>query len=196
MFSDTYHPNDTSTLALNNVKPLDLTVLIIGARHLMGSKSKRGLVSPFVEIEIVGSDYDCQKMKTRVVNDNGLNPVWDESFNIRIQNPPMALFRLSVYDEDMFGEPNFLGAATYPCTCILSGYRAVPLNNGHSEELELSSLLVKVGSPKNLIRKTKPNVFNSPFFHWRGRGTLCTKFAHFCFIFYPYFYLVSKIGTV
>lgn len=156
MFSDTYHSNDASTLALNNVKPLDLTVLIIGARHLMGSKSKRGLVSPFVEIEIVGSDYDCQKMKTRVVNDNGLNPVWDESFSIRILNPPMALFRLAVYDEDMFGEPNFLGAATYPCTCILTGYRAVPLNNGHSEELELSSLLVKVGSPTKILEK--PNL--------------------------------------
>ncbi|XP_023319680.1 1-phosphatidylinositol 4,5-bisphosphate phosphodiesterase gamma-1 isoform X2 [Eurytemora carolleeae] len=150
MFSDTYHSNDASTLALNNVKPLDLTVLIIGARHLMGSKSKRGLVSPFVEIEIVGSDYDCQKMKTRVVNDNGLNPVWDESFSIRILNPPMALFRLAVYDEDMFGEPNFLGAATYPCTCILTGYRAVPLNNGHSEELELSSLLVKIEKKKEV----------------------------------------------
>ena len=35
----------------------------------------------------------------------------------------MALFRLAVYDEDMFGEPNFLGAATYPAAALLSGYR-------------------------------------------------------------------------
>ena len=35
----------------------------------------------------------------------------------------MALFRLAVYDEDMFGEPNFLGAAPYPAAALLSGYR-------------------------------------------------------------------------
>ena len=35
---------------------------VIGARHLM--KSGRGYVSPFVEIEIVGLDCDCNKFKT------------------------------------------------------------------------------------------------------------------------------------
>lgn len=165
MFSDTYNPSDPSTLALNNVKPLDLTIRIIGARHLMGSKNRRGLVSPFVEVEVVGSDYDNQKLKTRVINDNGLNPVWDENLSLRIQNPPMALLRLVVYDEDMFGEPNFLGAATYPATCILSGFRAVPLKNGHSEELELSSLLVKV---KSTFSKTYLNIYYKVILAFEG----------------------------
>ena len=31
--------------------------------------------------------------------------------------------RFCVYDEDMFGDPNFLGAATLPALCLLSGYR-------------------------------------------------------------------------
>ena len=70
--------------------------------------------------------------------------MWDETFRIKIQNPPMAVFRLAIFDEDMFGEPNFIGAATYPSTSILKGFRSVPLKNGHSEELELSTLLVKV----------------------------------------------------
>ena len=42
-------------IAENGVKPLDLTVRIIGARHLMGNKNRRGLVSPFVEVNI--SDF-------------------------------------------------------------------------------------------------------------------------------------------
>ena len=33
------------------------------------------------------------------------------------------LSRFCVYDEDMFGDPNFLGAATLPALCLLSGYR-------------------------------------------------------------------------
>ena len=72
-----------------------------------------------------------------------------------------------MYDEDMFGDPNFLGAATLPSLCLLSGYRLVispfkhfgnsdifynlffsfrslQLKNGHSEELELSSLLLQI----------------------------------------------------
>ena len=39
-----------------------VSLQVIGARHLM--KSGRGYVSPFVEIEIVGLDCDCNKFKT------------------------------------------------------------------------------------------------------------------------------------
>ena len=79
----------------------------------------------------------------------------------------MTFQRFCVYDEDMFGDPNFLGAATLPALCLLSGYRLVTfpfklfgnsdilynlffsirslqLKNGHSEELELSSLLLQI----------------------------------------------------
>ena len=38
----------------------------------------------------------------------------------------------------MFGEANFLGHHTLPVQCVLTGYRAVPLKNGHSADLELS----------------------------------------------------------
>lgn len=144
MFSDTYNPLFPETLAANNIKPLEFDIKIIGARHLMGNKGKRGLVSPFVEVEVLGCEYDSFKAKTKVVPDNGLNPMWDETFKIRIQNPAMAVFRVAVFDEDMFGEPNFIGAATYPASCVLRGYRSIPLKNGHSEEIELSTLLVKV----------------------------------------------------
>ena len=33
----------------------------------------------------------------------------------------MALIRFVVYDEDTFGEPNFVGQATYPVTCLHPG---------------------------------------------------------------------------
>lgn len=35
--------------------------------------------------------------------------------------PELALFRIVVYDEDMFGDPNFIGQATYPLTCLRQG---------------------------------------------------------------------------
>jgi len=142
MFSDGYLPSDPGAPAVSGVSPLDLTVRVMGARHLM--RPGRGLVSPFVEVEVIGAEYDCVKHKTKVVTDNGFNPIWDESFSLRILNPDLALLRLCVYDEDMFGDPNFLGAATYPAKLVMVGFRSVQLKNGHSEELELSSLLVQI----------------------------------------------------
>uniref|UniRef100_A0A8D2IPR2 1-phosphatidylinositol 4,5-bisphosphate phosphodiesterase gamma n=1 Tax=Varanus komodoensis TaxID=61221 RepID=A0A8D2IPR2_VARKO len=79
-----------------------------------------------------------------VTDDNGLNPVWasQEQVKFEIYDPNLAFLRFVVYEEDMFSDPNFLAHATFPIKGIKSGFRAVPLKNGHSEDLELASLLV------------------------------------------------------
>ncbi|CAG2112534.1 unnamed protein product [Medioppia subpectinata] len=124
--------------------PCDRTSLkgVLGARHLM--KSGRGIICPLVEVEIVGTDYDAHKQKTTTIPDNGFNPVWNQTFVFDIDCPDLAFLRFAVYDEDMFGDPNFLGHGTYPIKCLRTGYRSVPLKNDYSEELELSSLLVHI----------------------------------------------------
>lgn len=53
--------------------------------------------------------------------ENGFNPVWDELCEFDIINPQLALIRIIVQDEDMFGDPNFLGQATFPVTNIKTG---------------------------------------------------------------------------
>ena len=35
--------------------------------------------------------------------------------------PELALIRFVVQDEDVFGDPNFLGQATFPVQCLRSG---------------------------------------------------------------------------
>ena len=111
------------------ISSLELAVTILAARHLYRSVKKfgsQGMVSPLVELEVLGCDYDTVKHKTKTIPDNGLNPVWDETFKLRILNPEMALIRLSIYDKDMFGDPNFIGHATFPDKLLLSG-RTPPL---------------------------------------------------------------------
>ena len=152
MFRPGYLPSDPGGAAeIGGVSSLELAVTVLAARHLYRSVKKfgsqrQGLVSPLVELEVLGCDYDNVKHKTKTIPDNGLNPVWDETFNLRILNPEMALIRFSIYDEDMFGDPNFIGHATFPIKLLMSGYRSIQLKYGYSEELELSSLLVKVTS--------------------------------------------------
>uniref|UniRef100_A0A2K5M568 1-phosphatidylinositol 4,5-bisphosphate phosphodiesterase gamma n=1 Tax=Cercocebus atys TaxID=9531 RepID=A0A2K5M568_CERAT len=122
---------------------MTLTVKVLGARHL--PKLGRSIACPFVEVEICGADYDNNKFKTTVVNDNGLSPIWaptQEKVTFEIYDPNLAFLRFVVYEEDMFSDPNFLAHATYPIKAIKSGFRSVPLKNGYSEDIELASLLV------------------------------------------------------
>ncbi|CAB3226150.1 unnamed protein product [Arctia plantaginis] len=141
MFED-YNPYDKKSIE-KKVKPVKVMLRVIGARHLI--KSGRGTASPSVEVEIIGADYDSgTKLVTKTVADNGLNPIWNDFCEFEIANPDLALIRFLVQDEDMFGDRNFIGQATFPVKCLRTGYRSVPLTNGFSEELELSSLLVHV----------------------------------------------------
>ena len=111
----------------------------MAARYL-NRKTGRGMVSPYVEVEICGSEFDSAKVKTKTVNDNGFNPYWDDTFDFQIVNPDLALLRFVVYDVDIFGDSNFIGQYTVPVKCIRSGYRSIPLKNAFSEDLELSGI--------------------------------------------------------
>ena len=75
----------------------------MAARYL-NRKTGRGMVSPYVEVEISGSEFDSAKVKTKTVNDNGFNPYWDDTFDFQIVNPDLALLRFVVYDVDIFGD--------------------------------------------------------------------------------------------
>lgn len=54
--------------------------------------------------------------------DNGLNPVWvQKQFVFDIHNPTFSFLRFTIYEEDMFSDPNFLAQATYPVRLLRTG---------------------------------------------------------------------------
>ncbi|XP_035302778.1 1-phosphatidylinositol 4,5-bisphosphate phosphodiesterase gamma-1 isoform X3 [Cricetulus griseus] len=141
MRDEAFDPFDKSSL--RGLEPSVICIEVLGARHL--PKNGRGIVCPFVEIEVAGAEYDSTKQKTEFVVDNGLNPVWPaKPFHFQISNPEFAFLRFVVYEEDMFSDQNFLAQATFPVKGLKTGYRAVPLKNNYSEDLELASLLIKI----------------------------------------------------
>ncbi|XP_022448104.1 1-phosphatidylinositol 4,5-bisphosphate phosphodiesterase gamma-1 isoform X1 [Delphinapterus leucas] len=141
MREEAFDPFDKSSL--RGLEPCAICIEVLGARHL--PKNGRGIVCPFVELEVAGAEYDSAKQKTEFVVDNGLNPMWPaKPFHFQISNPEFAFLRFVVYEEDMFSDQNFLAQATFPVKGLKTGYRAVPLKNNYSEDLELASLLVKV----------------------------------------------------
>lgn len=112
MFHENFDPFDRNSLI--GVEPWTISIRIIAGRHLC--RSKKGIASPFVEIEVIGAPYDSGvKLVSKRILDNGFNPKWNEDICVFvIANPDFALLRFLVQDEDVFGEPNFIGQATYP----------------------------------------------------------------------------------
>ncbi|CAH0547497.1 unnamed protein product [Brassicogethes aeneus] len=142
MLNPDFDPHDKSTMG--DVKPMTVSIRIIAGRHLC--RSKKSTASPYVEVELLGASFDSGVKKvTKKIVDNGFNPRWnDETCEFVVANPDFALLRFQVQDEDIFGEPIFIGQATYPITCVRTGYRSVWLKNEFSEDLELASLLIHI----------------------------------------------------
>ncbi|XP_034543476.1 1-phosphatidylinositol 4,5-bisphosphate phosphodiesterase eta-2 [Notolabrus celidotus] len=96
------------------------------------------IIDPFVEVEIIGLPVDCSKQQTRVVDDNGFNPMWEETLVFDIQIPQMALVRFQVWDHDPIGR-NFIGQRTVAFISMLPGFRHIYL-----EGMAESSIFVHV----------------------------------------------------
>uniref|UniRef100_A0A8B9TDU7 1-phosphatidylinositol 4,5-bisphosphate phosphodiesterase gamma n=1 Tax=Anas platyrhynchos TaxID=8839 RepID=A0A8B9TDU7_ANAPL len=136
MRDDIFDPFDKSTL--RGVEPLSISIEVLGARHL--PKNGRGIVCPFVEVEVSGAEYDNAKQKTEI-RTTALNPLWSpKQFHFQVSNPEFAFLRFVVYEEDMFSDENFLAQATFLVKGLKTGKVVLAL----LENLELASLLVKI----------------------------------------------------
>ncbi|XP_051874452.1 1-phosphatidylinositol 4,5-bisphosphate phosphodiesterase eta-1 [Pristis pectinata] len=120
-----------------------LTLKIISGQQLpkpphsmLGDRGE--IIDPFVEVEIIGLPVDCCKEQTRVVDDNGFNPVWEETITFTVHMPEIALVRFLVWDHDPIGQ-DFVGERTVSFSTLMPGYRHIYL-----EGMTESSLFVHV----------------------------------------------------
>ncbi|KNC87469.1 hypothetical protein SARC_00404 [Sphaeroforma arctica JP610] len=161
-----FDPDDYTTFGhdrYGGIKPVKITIEILAGKHL---NTLKGTPTPFVEIDVVGTDIDSeQKYRTSGktsagVQSNGLCPHWEmEVFQMTILYPDLALIRLSVMDEGVFGEPQAFAHACVPVRCLRAGLRSIPLVNGLGEPLEMSALLVRCElEPHQLVLEEKVGV--------------------------------------
>ncbi|XP_016150450.1 1-phosphatidylinositol 4,5-bisphosphate phosphodiesterase eta-2-like isoform X1 [Sinocyclocheilus grahami] len=120
-----------------------LVLKIISGQQLPKPKDSmlgdRGeIIDPFVEVEIIGLPVDCCKEQTRVVDDNGFNPMWEETLVFTLHMPEIALIRFLVWDHDPIGQ-EFIGQRTIAFNSMIPGYRHVYL-----EGMEEASIFVHV----------------------------------------------------
>ncbi|XP_070826690.1 1-phosphatidylinositol 4,5-bisphosphate phosphodiesterase eta-1 isoform X1 [Chaetodon trifascialis] len=114
------------------------------------------IIDPFVEVEIIGLPVDCCKEQTRVVDDNGFNPVWEETLNFTLHMAEVVLVRFLVWDHDPIGR-DFIGQRTVAFSSLMPGYRHVYL-----EGLTEASIFVHV-SVHDVYGKWSPLVLNPSF---------------------------------
>ncbi|XP_063001609.1 1-phosphatidylinositol 4,5-bisphosphate phosphodiesterase eta-2 [Elgaria multicarinata webbii] len=136
-----FNPNSEDPL-LGQMKK-QLVLRIISGQQLPKPRDSmlgdRGeIIDPFVEVEVIGLPVDCCKEQTRVVDDNGFNPMWEETLVFTICMPEIVLIRFLVWDHDPIGR-DFIGQRTIAFTSMMPGYRHVYL-----EGMEEASIFVHV----------------------------------------------------
>uniref|UniRef100_A0A8B9GXE6 Phosphoinositide phospholipase C n=1 Tax=Astyanax mexicanus TaxID=7994 RepID=A0A8B9GXE6_ASTMX len=114
------------------------------------------IIDPFVEVEIIGLPVDCCKEQTRVVDDNGFNPVWEETLSFTLHMPEIAMVRFLVWDHDPIGR-DFVGQRTVAFSSLMPGYRHVYL-----EGMTEASIFVHI-SVHDIYGKWSPLVLNPSY---------------------------------
>ncbi|KAF9411911.1 Phospholipase C [Podila epigama] len=127
--------------------PQDITIEIISAQQLPrpNDATSGDVVDPVCEIEMLVPGQSTVKFKTHHVNDNGFNPVWQESFNFRVdyEHHELVFFRFVVQDEDLkFSD--MIASYCISLDCLQEGYRHIQLHDPSGDPYLYSTLFIKV----------------------------------------------------
>ncbi|XP_066474055.1 inactive phospholipase C-like protein 1 isoform X2 [Tiliqua scincoides] len=128
------------------VSPQVLHVKIISGQNFpkpKGACAKGDILDPYVCIEVHGIPADCAEQRTKTVQQNSDNPIFDESFEFQINLPELAMIRFVVLDDDYIGD-EFIGQYAIPLECVQSGYRHVPLRSFVGDIMEHVTLFVHI----------------------------------------------------
>lgn len=112
-------------------KTLSVTV-ICGAQLPKPKTLKKGeVIDPFVQLfisGIEGDDTSSTPVETKVIENNGFNPTWNETFNFHVNSVEMACLTLRILQKDtVVAKGGFIGENTIPLSALRFGYRTVPL---------------------------------------------------------------------
>ncbi|XP_043491722.1 1-phosphatidylinositol 4,5-bisphosphate phosphodiesterase epsilon-1-like isoform X2 [Polistes fuscatus] len=97
------------------------------------------LASTYVEIELVGIPIDCAKHKTKVIQSNALNPIWNEKFCFQVMFKDLAFLRLGIVEASSH---HLIAQRVIPLKCLRPGYRHVRLRSCKNKPLALSTLFI------------------------------------------------------
>ncbi|XP_030604825.1 1-phosphatidylinositol 4,5-bisphosphate phosphodiesterase delta-4 isoform X1 [Archocentrus centrarchus] len=123
--------------------PVVLTIQVISGQQLPKVNIKEdSIVDPLVRVEIHGVPMDQAKQETRYIENNGFNPMWNDTLHFTIHTPELAMVRFVVEDYDKTSKNDFVGQYTLPLSCMQQGYRHIHLLSKDGTSIPPSSLFV------------------------------------------------------
>ncbi|XP_061571837.1 1-phosphatidylinositol 4,5-bisphosphate phosphodiesterase delta-4-like isoform X1 [Cololabis saira] len=126
-------------------RPVLLSIQVISGQQLPKVNIKEGsIVDPLVRVEIHGVPLDQARQETRYIENNGFNPVWNDSLVFTLHSPDLALVRFVVEDYDKTSKNDFVGQFALPLTCMQQGYRHIHLLSRDGTSIAPASLFVHV----------------------------------------------------
>ncbi|XP_065776926.1 1-phosphatidylinositol 4,5-bisphosphate phosphodiesterase beta-4 isoform X1 [Muntiacus reevesi] len=115
------------------------SVQVISGQFLSDKK-----IGTYVEVDMYGLPTDTirKEFRTRMVMNNGLNPVYnEESFVFRkVILPDLAVLRIAVYDDNN----KLIGQRILPLDGLQAGYRHVSLRNEGNKPLSLPTIFCNI----------------------------------------------------
>eukprot|EP00045_Choanoeca_perplexa_P014126 m.164381 g.164381 ORF g.164381 m.164381 type:complete len:1094 (+) comp16577_c0_seq3:100-3381(+) len=144
----TFNPNRPHTFPVDSFRVVQLE--IISGQQLPkplrnSKKNHRGeVIDPYVIVKLNGVPADQAEAKTKVINNNGFNPVWKQKMQFNVRLPELALLTFQVYDDDRFNGDDFIASATIPVPSLQQGYRQVHLNSINNKRVSGASLFVRI----------------------------------------------------
>lgn len=113
-----------------------LTLSIVSGQYVSPTNL---LGSTYVEVELVGIPIDCAKHKTKVIQNNALNPIWNEKFCYQVMFKDLAFLRFSIVEASSH---HLIAQRVLPLKCLRPGYRHVRLRSCKNKPLALSTLFI------------------------------------------------------
>jgi len=97
------------------------------------------------QVEIHGIPADCDSsQKTRVIENNGFNPYWNETMKFTVTCPQLALVMFRVLDDIPASRDETIAQYCLPVRCLQTGYRMIELRDMNGERLGPSSLFLHI----------------------------------------------------
>lgn len=125
-----------------------MEVHVFGGHQLPkpGAVSFGEVIDPYVLVNICGVQADNVEFRTKTVDNNGFNPVWDEVFTFTVTNPECAQLLFRVYDADL-DRDDFVAFSSIPVLNLLEGFRNVSLfdkSGSRQGDMLYASLSIRV----------------------------------------------------
>eukprot|EP00835_Amoeboradix_gromovi_P002039 NODE_107_length_19843_cov_0.502077.p1 type:complete len:671 gc:universal NODE_107_length_19843_cov_0.502077:17072-19084(+) len=104
-------------------------------------KTKGEIIDPFIETTYWSSEEEPKIFKTKAVQNNGSNPIFNEKIKLKVQGA-FGFINFAVYDLD-FSSNDFIAHTSVHTGSLKEGYRHLTFRNSRNEVLT-STIFIKV----------------------------------------------------